>query len=138
MTISDERLAEMVGAGVPCALAQPGEIAAVVQELRHRRKLAAEPFAYTTQTSIDLMRERPAYKGSFALFLPFEGMEEIKGVEFVPLYASPQPEAVITEEMVERACSSLFPNWGDRASWTQARMKADCRAALTAALKDGN
>lgn len=33
-TITDERLAEMVGAGVPCVPAQPGEIAAVVQELR--------------------------------------------------------------------------------------------------------
>lgn len=37
MTISDERLAEMVGAGVPCVPAQPGEIAAVVQELRALR-----------------------------------------------------------------------------------------------------
>ena len=90
MTLSDERLAEMVGAGVPCVPAQPGEIAAVVQELRHRRKLAMEPFGYTTQTSIDLMRERPAHNGSFALFLPFEGMEEIKGVEFVPLYLGPE------------------------------------------------
>lgn len=37
MNISDERLAEMVGAGVPCVPAQPGEIAAVVQELRALR-----------------------------------------------------------------------------------------------------
>lgn len=36
-TITDTRLAEMVGAGVPCVPAQPGEIAAVVQELRRLR-----------------------------------------------------------------------------------------------------
>lgn len=36
-TISNERLAEMVGAGVPCVPAAPGEIAAVVQELRALR-----------------------------------------------------------------------------------------------------
>lgn len=39
MTISDERLAEMVGAGVPCLPAQPGEIAAVVQEIRALRAI---------------------------------------------------------------------------------------------------
>lgn len=42
--ISNERLAEMVGAGVACVPAKPGEIAAVVQELRGLRK-AVEPFA---------------------------------------------------------------------------------------------
>lgn len=106
-TITDERLAEMVGAGVPCAPPQPGEIAAVVQELRAIRAAASEPFAYTTQTSIDLLRERPGHMGSFALFLPFEGMDDIKGVEFVPLYASPQPDAVITEEMVQKGAEGL-------------------------------
>lgn len=40
-TITDARLAEMVGAGVPCVPAQPGEIAAVVQELRRLRALTA-------------------------------------------------------------------------------------------------
>lgn len=39
--ISAERLAEMVGAGVPCVPAQPGEIAAVVQELRRLRSQPA-------------------------------------------------------------------------------------------------
>lgn len=86
MTISDERLAEMVGAGVPCVPAHPGEIAAVVQELRKARAAAAKPFAYTTKLCLDLMREKPGHNGSFSLFLPFEGMDEIKGVEFVPLY----------------------------------------------------
>lgn len=96
--ITDERLAEMVGAGVPCVPAQPGEIAAVVQELRAIRAAAAEPFAYTTQTAIDLMRERPAHSGSFTLFLPFEGMNEIRGVEFVPLYLATPTSALISKE----------------------------------------
>lgn len=43
MTISDARLAEMVGAGVPCVPAQPGEIAAVVQELRKARAAVSTP-----------------------------------------------------------------------------------------------
>lgn len=41
--ITDERLAEMVGAGVPCVPAQPGEIAAMVQELRASRTSPVEP-----------------------------------------------------------------------------------------------
>jgi hypothetical protein len=41
--ITDERLAEMVGAGVPCVPAQPGEIAAVVQELRAIRAAVSTP-----------------------------------------------------------------------------------------------
>lgn len=43
MKITDERLAEMVGAGVPCVPAQPGEIAAVVQELRALRAASITP-----------------------------------------------------------------------------------------------
>ena len=61
---------------------------------------AGKPFAYTTQTSIDIMKERPEHSGSFCLFLPFDGMDEIKGVTFVPLYAAPQPQAVITGQRV--------------------------------------
>lgn len=36
-TVSDERLAEMVGAGMPCVPIMAGEVAQVVQELRQRR-----------------------------------------------------------------------------------------------------
>lgn len=86
--ITDERLAEMVGAGVPCVPAQPGEIAALVQELRALRR--AEPFAYTTRTSVERMQADPSSRGSFSLFLPFDGMDEIKGVEFIPLYLGAQ------------------------------------------------
>lgn len=43
MKITDERHAEMVGAGVPCVPAQPGEIAAVVQELRALRAASITP-----------------------------------------------------------------------------------------------
>lgn len=48
MTISNERLAEMVGAGVPCVPASPGEIVAIVQELRSLRQSPAgvEPAAW--------------------------------------------------------------------------------------------
>lgn len=41
MTISNERLSEMVGAGVPCVPASPGEIVAIVQELQSRRQSPA-------------------------------------------------------------------------------------------------
>lgn len=39
--IPDARLAEMVGARVPCVPANPGEVAALVQELRARRATPA-------------------------------------------------------------------------------------------------
>lgn len=51
MTISDERLSEMVGAGVPCVPAQPGEIAAVVQELR---SLRSKPVAGVEVKPLDI------------------------------------------------------------------------------------
>lgn len=43
--ISDERLAEIVGAGVPCVPIEPWEVAHVVQELRSLRayRTAANP-----------------------------------------------------------------------------------------------
>ncbi|MAN77829.1 MAG: hypothetical protein CML24_11700 [Rhizobiales bacterium] len=42
-TVSDERLAEMVGAGMPCVPIMAGEVAQVVQELRQRRAQQVAP-----------------------------------------------------------------------------------------------
>lgn len=62
--------------------------------------------------------------------------------DWFPVYASPQPEVVITEDMVERVMSWLredvLPAYGithnNRAS--DPEMIEGCRAALTAALKE--
>lgn len=58
-----------------------------------------------------------------------------KGMEITPLYASPQPEAVITEEMVERAYEAFVAacEWSD---WDEPEVRGYLRAALTAALKE--
>lgn len=79
------------------------EMRSILTELQSLRSQAgvSEPFAYTTKTSLEIMERSESRSGSFALFLPFEGMDEIKGVEFVPLYARPAP-IEITEAMVER------------------------------------
>ncbi len=42
-TVSDERLAEMVGAGMPCVPIMAGEVAQIVQELRQRRAQQIAP-----------------------------------------------------------------------------------------------
>lgn len=91
----------------------------------------ATPFAYTTQVSVDLLKGRPAHKGSFALFLPFDGMDEIKGVEFVPLYSAPQPLAAVTEAMVERV-------WAEAQHWPTPITVPTIRRVLTAGLKVGS
>ena len=58
----------------------------------------------------------------------------VKDWPIKPLYASPQPEAVITEEMVERAHSIIWPatEWNDG----EHACREFVRAALEAALKE--
>lgn len=216
--ITDERLAEMVGAGVPCVPAQPGEIAAVVQELRSLRSkpvsgvevkpLAWGPHPVQALQSPDLavalveiwrqgyqVQRDPWGPGYVAYLHPIKGIDstlwwESKGHQsidkakeaaeadyrqrilstlslpaqepafygvwsgkihigtwpdkktarevaseydspaVVPLYTSPQPEAVITEEMVERLRAGIISASG---SWHPSLDQ--CRGLL-AALKE--
>lgn len=75
------------------------------------------------------------------------------GQEIRPLYASPQPEAVITEEMVERAAIGMWhaeldelspatsrmqhaADWSEEGEGTKIKWRRHARSALTAALKE--
>lgn len=59
----------------------------------------------------------------------------VKDWPIKPLYASAQPEAVITEEMVERAYDAFVAacEWSD---WDEPEVRGYVRAALEAALKE--
>ena len=58
--LSDERLREMIGAGVPCVPANPGETAALVSEVIEAREVALEIIEIDQQTQQMLVDFDPA------------------------------------------------------------------------------
>jgi len=129
---------------LPCSFETDDEATAAAEADYRRRIFSTLPLP--AQEPVAWRREYadPHYQSEVTQWKETADVWVEDGFTVTPLYASPQPEAVITDEMVERAAKKFVAHqngqsldeYGD-GSYSRG-IKHSMRLALTAALKDGN